>query len=420
MNGADALMQTLVNSGTGICFANPGTTEMHLVAAIDRTEGMRAVLGLFEGVVTGAADGWGRMTGRPAATLTHLGPGFANGLANLHNARRARTPIVNLVGDHATYHVGLDAPLTSDIESLARPMSIWVRTATDAGSLPKDGAEAVAGALSPPGGPATLIVPSDTAWNEASGLHAPVTPQAFEPVESRIVDLTAQALKKARNPVLLLGSSAVTPDALEAAGRIAAATGARLIRDTFISRIGRGAGRITPEVFSYFPESALDQLKDCDLMVIAGTRPPIAFFAYRDTPGSLVPEGCETVTLAGVKADAPGALEALADALKAPAEPAQRQKLEKPGLASGNELTSEAVGQTIAQLLPEGTIVSDEGTTAGIWTSIATTGAEAHEWLQLTGGAIGQGLPLAAGAALACPDRKVLCIHGDGGAMYTV
>jgi acetolactate synthase I/II/III large subunit len=419
MNGADALMQTLVNAGVTICFANPGTTEMHLVAAVDRTEGMRPVLGLFEGVVTGAADGWGRMTGKPAATLLHLGPGLANGLANLHNARRARTPILNLVGDHATYHVGLDAPLTSDIESLAQPMSIWVRTVKDAAGMAKDGAEAVAGALSPPGGPSTLIIPSDCAWSEASGLHAPVAPAPYEAVDSKVIDLTAQALKKARKPVLLLGSSAVTPEALEAAGRIAAATGARLMRDTFISRIGRGAGRVTPDVLSYFPELALDQLKEHDLMVIAGTRPPVAFFAYQKLPGSLVPAGCEPVTLAGPKADAPGALRALAEALGASGEPA-RQNLDKPGLASGNDLTPESVGQTIAALLPEGAIVSDEGTTCGIFTAIATTGAEAHEWLQLTGGSIGQGMPLAAGAALACPDRKVLCIHGDGGAMYTV
>lgn len=420
MNGADALMQTLVASGVDICFANPGTTEMHLVAALDRTEGMRAVLGLFEGVVTGAADGYGRMAGKPASTLTHLGPGFANGLANLHNARRARTPIVNIVGDHATYHVGLDAPLTSDIEGLARPMSVWVRTVEDARSVARSGAEAVAGALTPPGGPATLIVPSDTAWNEAPAPHAPIAPPAYDVVDSKVIDLTAQALRKARNPVLLLGSSAVSPEALEAAGRIAAATGARLIRDTFIARIGRGAGRVSPEVLSYFGEGARDQLKDADLMVIAGTRPPVSFFAYKGQPSSLVPEGCETVTLAGTVADAPHALGALAEALNAPADAAQRQKLDKPAPASGNELTSEAVGQTIAALLPEGTIVSDEGTTCGIFTAIATAGSEAHEWLQLTGGAIGQGLPLAAGAALACPDRKVLCLHGDGGAMYTV
>lgn len=420
MNGADALMQTLVNAGVDICFANPGTTEMHLVAALDRTEGMRAVLGLFEGVVTGAADGYGRMTGRPAATLMHLGPGLANGLANLHNARRARTPIVNLVGDHATYHVTLDAPLTSDIESLARPMSIHVRTVKDATSMAREGAEAVAAAMSPPGGPVTLIVPSDAAWNEAAELHAPVAPAPCEAVDAKVIGLTAQALRKARNPALLLGGRAVTPPALDAAGRIAAATGARLIRDTFVARIGRGAGAVTPQVLSYFPEGALDQLKDTDLLVIVGTRPPVAFFAYRNTPGSLVPESCEAVTLAGPLADAPQALEALADALGATAEPAFRQKREKPGLASGNDLTSEAVGQTIAALLPEGAIVSDEGTTAGIFTTIATTGTEPHEWLQLTGGSIGQGLPLAAGAALACPDRKVLCIHGDGGAMYTV
>ena len=172
MNGAESLVRTLVAGGVDVCFSNPGTSEMHFVAALDRVEGMRCVLGLFEGVVTGAADGYFRMKGTPASTLLHLGPGLANGLANLHNAKKANSGIVNIVGQHATHHIGYNAPLTSDIEGLARPMSAWVRTSPDAKSVSADGAAAIAAARSAPPQIATLILPADTAWNEADGIAA--------------------------------------------------------------------------------------------------------------------------------------------------------------------------------------------------------------------------------------------------------
>src|SRR6202048_1989124 len=169
MNGAESLVRVLRGGGVNVCFANPGTSEMHFVAALDRVDGMRCVLGLFEGVVTGAADGYARMTENPAATLLHLGPGMANGLANIHNANKASTPMVNIVGDHATYHRRYDAPLTTDIETAARPFSRWVKTSPDARSVAADGAAAIAAARVPPGQIAILILPADTAWNEGSG-----------------------------------------------------------------------------------------------------------------------------------------------------------------------------------------------------------------------------------------------------------
>ena len=157
MNGAQALARTLADSGVEVCFSNPGTSEMHFVAGLDAVPQLHGVLCLFEGVATGAADGYGRMAGRPAATLLHLGPGLANGLANLHNARRAATPLVNVVGEHATYHKRFDAPLESDIDSLARPVSHWIRRPARAADVAADAAQAVAAALGPPGGVATNI-----------------------------------------------------------------------------------------------------------------------------------------------------------------------------------------------------------------------------------------------------------------------
>src|ERR1700733_6941867 len=143
MNGAESLVRTLVAGAVNTCFANPGTSEIHIVAALDRVAEIRCVLGLFEGVVTGAADGYARMAEKPACTLLHLGPGLANGLANLHNASRARIPIVNLVGQHATYHLRHDTPLASDIEAIARPYSRWLRTSQSASEVGRDAVEAV-------------------------------------------------------------------------------------------------------------------------------------------------------------------------------------------------------------------------------------------------------------------------------------
>lgn len=419
MNGAEALIATLYEAGVEVCFANPGTSEMQLVGAIDKHPDMRAVLGLFEGVVTGAADGYGRMAGKPAATLLHLGPGLGNGLANLHNARRARSPIVNIVGEHAVEHQKFDAPLASDIAGIAGPMSDWVRTSTSADSLAAEGAAAVAAAMEYPGKIATLIAPADHAWTEASGPAAPIAVRAPAKPAAAAVDKASAALKSGEPAALFLGGMALREDALDQAGRIAAATGARILCETFPARLQRGAGRVPVERLPYFGEMAAEYLKDFRHLIMVGAKPPVAFFAYPGKPGWLSPEAAEIVTLADPREDALHALRALADALDAAADHGKAQAPFAPGAASG-KLDPAGIGAALAQLMPENAIVSDEAATAGLALFPMTAGAPRHDWLTLTGGSIGQGLPLGAGAAIACPDRKVICLQADGSAMYTV
>ena len=419
MNGAESLVRTLVACGVDVCFANPGTSEMSFVAALDEVAGMRPILGLFEGVVTGAADGYGRMAGKPAATLLHLGPGLGNGLANLHNARRALTPIVNIVGDHATYHAQYDAPLASDIVGIARPVSGWVHSATAARSVASDAARAVQAARRPPGQIATLILPADTAWLEADR-PAPALPvEAPAPVASAAVDHVAAALAAGKRTTLLLGGAALRQRGLEAAGRIAAKTAARIACDTFTARLERGAGRVALERLPYFAEQIVEFLKETELLILIGTKPPVSFFAYPGRPSWCTPGACRILSLAEAHEDGVAALEAVADALGAPREPARRAALKRPDLPKG-ALTVMSAGQVIGHCLPENAIVSEEAGTSVIGVAAFTATAAPHDYLSLTGGAIGQGLPVATGAAVACPDRKVLCLEGDGSAMYTL
>ena len=418
MNGAESLLRTLVNAGVEVCFANPGTSEMHFVSAVDRVEGMRPVLGLFEGVVTGMADGYGRMAERPAATLLHLGPGLANGLANLHNARRAATPIVNIVGDHATYHAQYDAPLASDIVGFARPVSGWVHSSTSAGSVAADGARAVRAARSAPGQIASLIVPADVAWLDAGPPADPLAVPAPSPVSSAAVGAAVQALRNGKRTALLLRGASLRGDGLAAAGRVAAATGARLFCDTFAPRLERGAGRVVVERLPYFAEQLVETLAPIEQLILVGSTPPVAFFAYPGKPSWCSPEGAEILHLAQPHEDGVGALTEVAEVLGAVAAGAVAP-LQVPDGTTGS-FDQFTIGQVIARLLPEGAIVSDESATSGLGPALALATAAPHDVLSLTGGAIGQGLPLAAGAAVACPDRKVVCLHGDGGAMYTV
>ena len=417
MNGADALITTLADNGVTACFANPGTSEMQFVAALDREPRMRSILCLFEGVATGAADGYGRMTGTPACTLLHLGPGYANGAANLHNARRAFTPTVNIIGDHATDHRQYDAPLNSDIAALARPNALWVKSADSADAVGPLAAEAVAASFGAPGGAACLILPADSAWNLTHTVGPVVArpwPKAPDPAQ---VALVATALKAAERPVLLLGSAACGEAGVAAAGRIAA-TGVRVLTDTFTARQARGEGRFRPDKLPYFGEAALKDLHGVDLMVLVGTLEPVAFFAYPDRPSVLVPEGCATLTLSDRGTNAAAALNALADALDAPAAGATEPYAPPP--APAGKLDAWAMGASIARHMPAGAIISDDAVTAGLPIFTQTRNARAHDWLSLTGGAIGQGIPLAIGAAVACPDRKVLALSGDGAGMYTV
>ena len=419
MNGAEALIQTLYDCGVEVCFANPGTSEMQLVAALDQQPRMRAVLGLFEGVVTGAADGYGRMADKPAATLLHLGPGLGNGLANLHNARRARTPLINLVGDHATYHLQYDAPLTSDIEGVARPMSDWVRTSRSPTDLAAAGAEAWGAAMTWPGAIATVIAPGDHAWTDGAAVADPSPIPSASTIPDDAVTAAAGALRKSGAPALFLGGRALRADALEQAGRIRAATGARLVCETFPARLQRGAGRVGVERLPYFGEKAAEALDGLETIAFVGASPPVSFFGYPGKPSWLSPEGAELITLASASDDGLDALTRLADALDAPADAAGRQPAAIPEAQSG-PLTPMAIGAALARLMPDNAIVSDEGATAGLPMLAMTQGAAPHDWLTLTGGAIGQGLPLAAGAAIACPERKVIALQADGSAMYTV
>lgn len=419
MNGAEAFIRTLILCGVEVCFANPGTSEMQLVAAIDREPGMRAVLGLFEGVVTGAADGYARMAERPAVTLLHLGPGLGNGLANLHNARKAASPVINMVGDHATYHSHYNAPLTSDVEGVARPMSDWVRTSLSQRDLPQAGAEAYAAAMRYPGQVATVVVPADHAWNEGAAAAAPPTRPAAPQTPAETIDQIAAALKAVEGPIaLFLGGRALREEALHQAGRISAATGAKIICETFTARWQRGAGRVAAERLPYFAEQAQAYLAEYKAIVFVGCEPPVSFFAYPGKPGWLSPDGAQLLRLGSQRENALAALTALALALDAPAEPAG---IQQPGAfpSEGGKLNSANLGAIFAELLPEHAIVSDESATAGGAALSFAAGAKKHDWLMLTGGSIGQGLPLAVGAAVACPDRKVIALQGDGSAMYT-
>ena len=419
MNGAEAFIETLAAAGVEVCFANPGTSEMQLVAAVDRQHGMRAILGLFEGVVTGAADGYGRMADKPAVTLLHLGPGLGNGLANLHNARKAGSPIVNMVGEHATYHKHFNAPLTSDTEGVARPMSDWVRSSTSERDLAHAGAEAFSVAQHYPGKIATVIVPANHAWTEGSSPVAPLAAVAPPRTTAEAIAAAAAALKDGEGPkCLFLGGRALREGALIAAGRIAAATGCRLVAETFATRHQRGAGRVAVEKLPYFGEQAQAFMAEFTTIVFCGTEPPVSFFAYPGKPSWLSPDGAALVRLASLREDADHALAGLATALNAPAEPALVQAPTSFEPTPG-KLSSSSIGAILAAQLPENAIVSDEGATQGGASMLMCAGAAQHDWLQLTGGAIGQGLPLAVGAAVACPNRKVIALHGDGGAMYT-
>ena len=419
MNGAQALIRTLARGGVDVCFSNPGTSEMHFVAALDAVPQMRGVLCLFEGAATGAADGYGRMAGRPAAALLHLGPGLANGLANLHNARRACTPLLAVVGDHATYHKRYDAPLESDIDALAGSVSAWARRSARSADVAADAAEAVAAAMRPPGGVATLILPADVSWSEGAEPAAPLPARAAAPVPDEVVRSVAGALRSGEPCLILLGGAAARRAGLEAASRVAQATGARLLCETFPARLERGAGIPAVDRLAYLTEFAAGQLAGARHLILAGPRAPVSFFAYPGQPSSLTPDGARVHVLAEGDDDVCGALAALAD-LVAPDVKPLPQEPDRPGLPDDGDLTGASAAAVIGALLPEGAIVSDEANTSGLWLPGATAGAPPHDWLTLTGGAIGQGLPLATGAAIACPGRTVLALEADGSAMYTL
>ena len=418
MNGAEGLIRTLATAGVEVCFANPGTTELHLVQALDDADVIRAVPGLFEGVCSAAADGYARMAGRPAMTLLHLGPGVANALANLHNARRARTPVVNVVGEHVLAHRGHGAPLDADIESLVGPVSKWVRTSATTRDLAPDGAAAVAAASSAPGGVATLIVPADCAWDEGEGPVAPQATVAPAAVSDDVVEAARAALAADRPAALLLGGAALSERGLRAAGRVAAATGCSLFAETFPARMERGGDLPAPQRLPYFPQEATAALGGSSSLVLAGAPAPVAFFGYPGLPSELAPPGMPVFVLAAPEHDVAGALERLADSLGV-ADGAHGPIALWPPTAR-RPFDPVAVAQVLAANQPEGAIVVDESVTLSAHYVAASAGAPRHSYLALTGGAIGQGLPSAAGAAIACPDRPVIALQADGSAMYTL
>ncbi len=418
MNGARALIATLVDAGVDTVFANPGTSEMHFVAALDDVPEMRGVLCLFEGVVTGAADGYGRMADRPAATLLHLGPGLGNGLANLHNARRAGSPMVNIVGDHATDY-GQDLFLTSDIATIAANLESWVGVAGSSADVGRLAAEAVAAATGAPNQIATLILPADASWSEGASPAAPIAPAARAGVPADRVEAVAAVLRSGEPTAVLVGGSVTREAGVTAVSRIGNHTGAKVLCECFPTRLERGAGLPALERLGYLGEFVQMQLDGIRHLVLVDADAPASFFAYPDKATSLVPDGCEVHVLAGPADDGIAALEALAEAVGAPADAATIQELARPERPTG-ALDPETLGASIAALLPEGAILVDESATAGLWTSLATAGSARHTLLTLTGGAIGYGLPAATGAALACPDRPVVSLEADGSGMYTL
>ena len=418
MNGAESLIQTLVDSGVELCFTNPGTSEMHFVAALDEVEGMRCVLCLFEGVLSGAADGYARMARKPASTLLHLGPGLGNALANLHNAKKGNQPVVNIVGDYATYHLQYDAPLTSDIEGVARPMSHWVYTSKSAGDIARDAARAVEEAGR--NRIATLILPADVSWGDnpnGASTAAPLPAPRRVPADD--IAAAAEMLKSDQNTMIMIGAVEITAQQVALMSRLGKATGARVSTDTFPPRIARGAGTAVLERLPYLAELAIDHIKDVEKLILVGCKSPVSFFAYPDVPSVIGPEACTELALATVGDDTTACLEDLLVAVGGTDAEPDLHELSVPELPSG-DLGTDSIGAAFAHYMPENAIVVDEGITGGIYCHAMSANSRPHDWLNQTGGSIGFGLPVAVGAAIACPDRKVICLEGDGSAMYTI
>jgi acetolactate synthase-1/2/3 large subunit len=422
MTGADRLCDVLLANGIDVCFANPGTSEMHFVAALDRRPEMRCILGLFEGVVSGAADGYARMTRKPAATLLHTGPGLAYGLANQHNARKAGTPMVSIVGDHASYHLKRDPPLASDIESLARPMSEWVRRITGPDDVAPATQAAIEAAITMRG-VATLILPADASWSEA---HSPASATTAKPSHRSVDDETIHAVAaelraKGSRAGILVGQDAAIGDAFDDAARAAAATGARLLNETLVARTDRGRGRPLSTRIPYRQDEARAVLAGLDLLVIVGSREPVGFFAYPGKPARLVPDDCSIVTLAGRTDDQAGALARLVKVLGADDTLVPRGQ-GSPAIPSMiGKLTGDAISEALAFHLPERAIVICESIPLATGFEQMAVAAEPHDFIFCTvGGAIGAGIPAATGAAIASPDHKVICVQPDGSGMFTL
>ncbi len=420
MTGGEYVLKSAAAHSIGVCFANPGTTEMALVDALDATPQVRGVLGLFEGVCTGMADGYARMTGKPALTMLHLGVGLGNGIANLHNARRAYSPIVNLVGDHPQEHLPYDAPLTSDIATMAAPVSDWVGAGGRVAALPEAFRHAADSAGQRPGGIATLILPADVMAADVGELGEPEAREVRRrPVDAGAVERVAKIVAEKRGAGLLLGGTALLRESLKQLEAVARKTGAQLLAEPFPARMDRGAGLPDLIRLPYFPEAVLERLQGFDTLVLVGAKPPVSFFKYPGYPSSLVPESCRVETLCAPDEDAAAYAAALAEALGAAGGNGGSTGPERPDAPSG-ALTTKSLGQAVAAALPEHAIIADESATSGGPAYHLTKQGPAHSAMYLTGGGIGMGLPAATGAAVACPDRPVLALQADGGGMYTL
>lgn len=420
MNGGDALIKTLEDAGVEVCFTNPGTSEMHMVGALDASSKMRPILVLFEGVASGAADGYARMAEKPAATLLHLGPGLANAMANLHNARRAFSPVINIIGDHAVDHIKFDTPLTSDVKAYASACSHYTHNSRSSELIAEDAAKVAAAAMSKRGQISTLIAHADHTWGPASASAPLPAIEAAETPGSQTINMVANILKdKGGKAILLVSGNGLYGEGLQAVGRIFKATGVRSVAESFPARMERGAGTVPLQRMPYFPEDIRAFLEGSETVVLVGGKTPTSFFSYEGQESICVPDGIEVITLAAEEEDIKGSLKALADALGA-SEPLSELTPAQTMPPQSGKLTLMGISSTVNRHLPENAIVSDESCTSGAALYPATTGAAKHSWLTLTGGSIGQGLPLAVGAAVARPDQKVVCLHGDGGAMYTL
>lgn len=420
MTGAESIVRTLLASDVDICFANPGTSEMHFIAALDRVSGMRCVLALAEGVVTGAADGYFRVAGKPACTLLHLAPGFTNGASNLHNARKARSGIVNLVGQHASYHLQYDAPLTADLEGVVKPMTDWFKVTTSPSNAAADTAESVEQSRKAPGQVATLIVPADVSWSDAGVEPAKArTPAAPSAVDSASISMARDALMSDGRKVLMLGAGALRGDALRWAARIAAHTGCELMAPAQNAYLERGAGLPAVERLPHEVDAAVKALADTRHLVLAGAPEPVAFFAYPNKPSVLAPSGCRITTMADATHDVTAALEALARATGAvDVEPEVQQRVES--AAPTGPITLDGLGAALARAIPANAIVVDESISSGRGFAAATAAANPHVWMNSMGASLGYALPVAIGAAIAAPGRRIIALVGDGSAMYTL
>jgi len=420
MNGAESLVQTLINCDVEVCFSNPGTSEMHFVAALDKIAGMRCILGLFEGVVSGAADGYYRMKDKPAVTLLHLGPGLGNAVANLHNARKANSGIVNIVGDHATYHVEHDAPLTADVEGIARPVSNWVKTSKSSKSVASDGAEAVAVASTYPGNIATLILPANTAWDSAQGPAEKQAPGITPSVPTSRIESIAKVLQNNEPTAIVVTGHSLRKQPLEVLSKIAATTGAKLLGQTSNARLERGRGRAPLQTVPYPVDAALEVLSPYKNIVTISAKAPVAFFAYPDKPSCLYPPESKVHTLAHANEDCVAAINELASLVAADKAQLVIESAPVSAIPNETELSAQNIAAVVAHMLPENAIVIDESITSAIPMFAETSRSTPHDWLQICGGSIGAGFPLATGAAIACPDRKVVALQADGSGMYTL